>query len=50
MSQKESSELKKLRTLWATGNATKKQMLRCMELDRKERAEDSAARKQGSAL
>lgn len=39
MSTREATELKKLRTLWATGRATKKQMLRCMELDQKERAE-----------
>ena len=35
------NEHKKLLRLWALGKATKKQMLRCMELDRKLSAQAS---------
>lgn len=39
MSTKERKEHSKLLRLWATRRATRKQMLRCMELDRKARGE-----------
>lgn len=35
MTDKERQEHDKLRELWATQQATRKQILRCMELDRK---------------
>lgn len=35
MTAKERREWKRLQRLWATSTATKAQMLRCMELDRK---------------
>jgi hypothetical protein len=38
MTARERNEHDKLTKLWATGRATKKQIERCMELDRKESA------------
>lgn len=35
MTTKERKEWLRLHRLWATGKATRRQMLRCMELDRK---------------
>jgi len=35
MTDKERKEWDRLSRLWATGRATKKQILRCMELDRR---------------
>lgn len=35
MTEKERAEHAELRELWATQQATRKQILRCMELDRK---------------
>jgi hypothetical protein len=35
VTEKERKELERLHRLWATGKATRAQMLRCMELDRK---------------
>lgn len=35
MSDKERNELERLQFLWATRKATKKQILRCMDLERK---------------
>lgn len=43
MTKKEEAELTELRGLWATGKATKKQVLRCMDLERKEHAGRTAA-------
>ncbi len=36
LTEKESAEHRGLLTLWATKRATRKQMLRCLELGRKE--------------
>lgn len=35
MTKREQAEHARLLRLWATGRATRKQVLRCMELDRK---------------
>jgi hypothetical protein len=35
MSDHEKQECERLNVLWATGKATKSQMLKCMELDKK---------------
>lgn len=42
MTEKERKEHERLQDLWATGDATKKQILRCMELDTKATAERKA--------
>ena len=34
MTEKERTEHSRLQRAWATGKATKKQIMRCMELDR----------------
>lgn len=41
MSRAEKREHDRLCRLWATGKATKKQILRCMELDRKAAAQST---------
>lgn len=43
MTKKEQQEHARLRALWATQKATRQQMLRCMELDRKAETEHHAA-------
>lgn len=40
MSPQERNEHEKLRALWATGRATRKQILRCMVLDRLAESKD----------
>ena len=35
MSEQEKKERERLNILWATGQATKSQILKCMELDKK---------------
>ncbi len=43
MNNRQRNEHKKLQTLWATGRASKKQIMRCMELDRQSEAEAKRA-------
>lgn len=43
MTDREKNEHKKLQTLWATGRASKKQIMRCMELDRQSEAASKKA-------
>lgn len=43
MSEKERKERQRLHFLWAVGRATKKQILRCMDLDRKALASGEGA-------
>jgi hypothetical protein len=40
MTEKELEELERLSVLWATGQAIKKQVLRCMELENKKHANE----------
>jgi len=37
MSENEKKEHDRLQILWATGKATKSQIIKCMELDRKDK-------------
>jgi hypothetical protein len=40
LTEKELEELERLSVLWATGQATKKQVLRCMELENKKHSKE----------
>ena len=41
LTEKEKTELERLQTLWATQQATKAQILRCMDLERKAQAQSN---------
>jgi hypothetical protein len=44
------AEFERLQNLWATGRATKTQILRCMELDRKQEHARKEARLREAAM